>query len=108
MGLFELILGVVGLLLTIAALLGIFFVRFKNSADDERLAVWKGEAEAYKDKAERLEAEMKELTLRVTKCEHENELLREMVTGKKAIEDLRVDVNTGFSELKALLTEREG
>ena len=46
--------------------------------------VWKGEAEAQKARADRLEATLKEINARLTKIEAENKTLVELLTALKS------------------------
>lgn len=109
----EAIIAVVGMAIALAALFGVFVARYRTSKDDETLSIWRGEAEAWKEKAQRLEttlsAQQKSIDLltdRINKVEHENEMLRELVTGRKAIEELHNEVSAGITELKTLIKER--
>lgn len=109
----ETILAIVGTAVALAALFGVFVAKYRTSKDDETLNIWRGEAEAWKEKATRLEttlsAQQKSIELltdRVNKVEHENEMLRELVTGQKRLEEIHTDLNTGLAELKTILVER--
>lgn len=104
-------LGVVGTVLAVlaslAALAGLvagIVAKFRTSADEQTLAVWKGEAEAQKVRADRLDAAVVALTARVEKVEHENTLLKELVTGRQEIAELSRIVDSRFTRLEALLT----
>lgn len=98
------VLAVLAGLATLAALIGLLVARFRTSADEQTLAVWKGEAEAQKVRADRLDAAVVALTARVEKVEHENTLLKELVTGRQEIAELSRIVDSRFTRLEALLT----
>lgn len=109
----ETILAIVGTAVALAALFGVFVAKYRTSRDDETLSIWRGEAEAWKEKATRLEqtltAQQKSielLTQRINKVEHENETLRELITGQKAIEEMHIELTAGFAEIKTLIKER--
>jgi hypothetical protein len=89
----------------IAALgaLGAAYVRVRSDADNATAEIWKGEAEAQKARADRLETQLAELTSRVLRLESEREMLISMATGTAAIADLRALVVLQHDELKALL-----
>ncbi|MGW0920394.1 hypothetical protein ACWD3J_15415 [Streptomyces sp. NPDC002755] len=89
----------------IAALgaLGAAYVRVRSDADNATAEIWKGEAEAQKARADRLETQLAELTSRVLRLESEREMLISMATGTAAIADLRALVVQQHDELKALL-----
>lgn len=86
--------------------LGAAFVRFRSSVDNATAEIWKGEAEAQKARADRLEAELGLLSARVSRLESERELLLNMATGTAAIAELRAVVDQNHDELKSLLTAR--
>jgi hypothetical protein len=88
----------------LAVIVGVLIARARNSADETTLAVWKGEAEAQKARADRLDAAVAALTARVDKVEHENTLLKELVTGRQEIAELGRIVEARFTRLEALLT----
>ncbi|MFF7233944.1 hypothetical protein [Streptomyces sioyaensis] len=79
-------------------------VKVKSTVDNTTAEIWKGEAEAQKARADRLEAELGELSARVTRLEGERELLLSMATGQAAINDLRNAVAEQHEEIKQLLT----
>jgi hypothetical protein len=82
------------------------FVRVKSSVDNQTAEIWKGEAEAQKTRADRLEAALTELSERVGRLESENRQLRELVTGAAAIADLRSLVMDQHAEITALIEGR--
>lgn len=109
----ETLLAIVGTAVALAALFGVFVAKYRTSKDDETLSIWRGEAEAWKEKATRLEqtltAQQKSIDLltdRINKVEHENELLRELVTGEKAIKELQAEITAGFAAMEMLIKER--
>lgn len=91
-------------LAAIAALVGFVWARFRTSADETTSRVWKEEAEAQKARADRLEASLNSLAVRVERLEHENETLRDLATGKGELIALRADIGAGFARLEGLLT----
>lgn len=80
------------------------FVKVKSTVDNTTAEIWKGEAEAQKARADRLEVELTELSARVTRLEGERELLLSMATGQAAINELRSLAVQHHEELKSLLT----
>jgi uncharacterized protein YlxW (UPF0749 family) len=79
-------------------------VKVKSNVDNATAEIWKGEAEAQKARADRLEVELGELSARVTRLEQERELLLSMATGQAAITELRTAMTAQFEEVKNLLT----
>ncbi|MDG9711154.1 hypothetical protein [Streptomyces sp. DH10] len=79
-------------------------VKVKSNVDNATAEIWKGEAEAQKARADRLEVELGELSARVTRLEQERELLLSMATGQAAITELRSAMTAQFEEVKSLLT----
>jgi uncharacterized protein YlxW (UPF0749 family) len=92
--------GALGVIGTLAAAV----VKVKSNVDNATAEIWKGEAEAQKARADRLEVELGELSARVTRLEQERELLLSMATGQAAITELRTAMNSQFEEVKSLLT----
>ncbi|MGV9815472.1 hypothetical protein ACWDTQ_26620 [Streptomyces cellulosae] len=86
------------------AAIGAAYVRVRSSVDNATAEIWKGEAEAQKARADRLEAELGMLSARVSRLESERELLLNMATGTAAIAELRAVVDQHHEELKTLLT----
>ncbi|MET9729332.1 hypothetical protein ABZZ79_01315 [Streptomyces sp. NPDC006458] len=80
------------------------FVKVKSNVDNATAEIWRGEAEAQKARADRLEAEFGELSARVTRLEQERELLLSMATGQTAIVELRTAMTAQLDEIKSLLT----
>jgi TolA-binding protein len=97
-----------GALATVGALAAAY-VRVRSSVDNQTAEIWKGEAEAQKARADRLEAQLDELSGRVARLEAENRHLSELVTGQAAIAELRSIVMTQHQELTSLIrTAPEG
>ncbi len=85
------------------------YVRVRSSVDNQTAEIWKGEAEAQKARADRLEAQLDELSGRVARLEAENRHLSELVTGQAAISELRSIVLAQHQELTSLIrTAPEG
>ncbi|MDT0472789.1 hypothetical protein RM863_11695 [Streptomyces sp. DSM 41014] len=80
------------------------YVRVRSSVDNATAEIWKGEAEAQKARADRLETQLEELAGRVARLEAENRHLSELVTGTAAISELRALAVRQHEELVALLT----
>jgi TolA-binding protein len=93
---------VFGALATLGAV-GAAYVRFRSDTDNATAEIWKGEAEAQKARADRLEEQLKELTGRVSRLEAENRHLSELVTGQAAIAELKSLVVTQHQDLISLL-----
>jgi len=89
--------------LTAVGLLAAAYVRVRSSVDNQTAEIWKGEAEAQKARADRLEAQLDELTGRVARLETENRHLSELVTGQAAIAELRSLVVAQHQELTSLI-----
>ena len=104
LGVVGTVIAVLAGLATLAALVGLMIARARNSADDTTLALWKGEAEAQKVRADRLDSDLKAVIIRVEKLEHENSLLKELVTGRQEIAELARVTAARFDRLEALLT----
>ncbi|WP_326827357.1 hypothetical protein [Streptomyces sp. NBC_01751] len=106
------LLGVAGWVLGATAVLGSLaaaFVKIRSSVDNQTAEIWKGEAEAQKARADRLETALTELSERVARLEAENRHLSELVTGQAAISELRTLVLSQHRELTALIrTAPEG
>ncbi|MFE0648542.1 hypothetical protein ACFVZH_08150 [Streptomyces sp. NPDC059534] len=81
------------------------YVRVRSSVDNQTAEIWKGEAEAQKARADRLEAQLDELSGRVARLEAENRHLSELVTGQAAIAELRSLMVTQHQELTSLISE---
>ncbi|MCP9207801.1 hypothetical protein [Streptomyces sp. NEAU-Y11] len=90
-----------GALATVGALAAAY-VRVRSSVDNQTAEIWKGEAEAQKARADRLEAQLDELCGRVARLEAENRHLSELVTGQAAIAELRSLVVAQHQELTSL------
>lgn len=80
-------------------------IRWRSSADETTAELWKGEAEAYKAKAERLEAAFYALERRVEHLESENRALRALHDSREEMLALRIAITEGFSDLKTILKE---
>jgi ABC-type transporter Mla subunit MlaD len=99
---------VFGALASLGAL-GAAYVRVRSGVDNATAEIWKGEAEAQKARADRLEAQLDELSGRVARLEAENRHLSELVTGQAAIADLKAIVTAQHLELTSLIrTAPEG
>jgi hypothetical protein len=97
-----------GALATVGALAAAY-VRVRSSVDNQTAEIWKGEAEAQKARADRLEVALAELSERVARLEAENRHLSELVTGQAAIADLKALVLAQHQELTSLIrTAPEG
>ncbi|MFF1739603.1 hypothetical protein [Streptomyces mirabilis] len=79
------------------------YVRVRSSVDDQTAEIWKGEAEAQKARADRLEMALRELTDRVVRLEAENRHLSELVTGTAAIAELKTLVIAHHEEITSLI-----
>ncbi|WP_043466527.1 hypothetical protein [Kitasatospora sp. MBT66] len=88
--------------------LGIAFIRFRSETDNESARLWRENAEAEKARGDRLEGTIRDLTARVERLETENGLLRSLVTGERAIQDLSVTVTTYHREAMAALSALRG
>jgi citrate lyase beta subunit len=104
-------LGVVGTVIAVltglAALVSIaagLIAKFRSTADEQTLIVWKGEAEAQKARADRLEADLKTERGRVDRLEIEVHALRELVTGRQDMNEFARAMGARFDRLEALLT----
>jgi uncharacterized protein YlxW (UPF0749 family) len=80
--------------------------RLDRHADGAR--IWRDEAEAEKARADRLESELADLGARVSRLEQENGLLRSLVTGERAIQDLAAKVTTNHLQTLAALAALRG
>jgi cell division septum initiation protein DivIVA len=104
-------LGWINTALSLVALLaasGIAIARFRTDTDNESARLWKENAEAEKNRADRLEATVRDLTSRVERLEVENDVLRSLVTGERAISDLSSVVIAQHQEVMAALRGRGG
>jgi hypothetical protein len=79
------------------------WIRVRSSVDDQTAAIWKGEAEAQKARADRLEVALRELADRVARLEETNRHLSELVTGSAAIAELKSLVTAQHEELSSLI-----
>jgi hypothetical protein len=79
------------------------YVRVRSSVDDQTAEIWKGEAEAQKARADRLEMALRELTDRVVRLEAENRHLSELVTGTAAIAELKTLVIAHHEEITSII-----
>ncbi|MBK3559306.1 hypothetical protein JHN55_22825 [Streptomyces sp. MBT56] len=95
--------GVVFGALAAVGVLGAAYVRVRSDVDNATAEIWKGEAEAQKARADRLEVQFEELSGRVGRLEAENRHLSELVTGQAAIADLKALVMTQHQELTSLI-----
>jgi hypothetical protein len=90
--------------LAVIGALAAAYVRVRSSVDNATAEIWKGEAEAQKARADRLEAELGELSARVTRLECERETLLSVATGQAGIAELRGLLVRQHDELKGLLS----
>lgn len=97
--------GAVAAILTIAAIAGMIWARVRSSADETTAALWKGEAEAQKARADRLEAVLADLARRVELLEDENRTLRALHDSREEMAQLRHAMTDGFMTLANLLKE---
>lgn len=79
------------------------YVRVRSSVDNQTAEIWKGEAEAQKARADRLEVALSELSERVARLEAENRHLSELVTGQAAIAELKSLVIAQHQEITSLI-----
>ena len=101
------LLGVAGWVFGALAAIGALasaYVKVRSSVDDTTVSIWKGEAEAQKARAERLEMALTELTERVARLEAENRRLAELVTGAAAIAELKALVIEQHADIVARVT----
>ena len=101
----EVSLSIFGAVLGLMALAGAVWGKFRTSADESTLAVWKGEAEAQKARADRLEAGLADLTRRMAALEDENRVLRSLYDSREEMTQLRRVMTDGFTTLALLLKE---
>ncbi|MDG4826015.1 hypothetical protein O7635_29550 [Asanoa sp. WMMD1127] len=93
--------------LGLVALGGVFWARFRTAADETTAALWKEEAQAWKSKAERLEAAFASLEKRVGHLEAENVMLRQLHDSRQEMADLRAAITDGFAGLATLIRSLE-
>jgi predicted ATPase len=101
----------VGLILgSCGALIGVgsAFVKLRSETDSESARLWKENAEAEKTRADRLEATVRDLTSRVERLEAENGMLRSLVTGERAIDDLATLVTAQHAQVMEALRAPSG
>jgi cell shape-determining protein MreC len=102
------LLGIAGWVFGALAAIGALasaYVKVRSSVDDTTANIWKGEAEAQKARAERLEMALSELSERVGRLEAENRRLAELVTGAAAIAELRALVIAQHEDIRSRLPE---
>lgn len=90
--------------LTVGAAAGILWARMRSSADETTAGLWRGEAEAQKARADRLEAALAALERRVDHLEAENKTLRALHSGRDEIQALRDEMRQGFAQIANALT----
>src|SRR4051794_40170331 len=88
-----------GGLATLAAIAA-SWVRIRSSVDEETLTLWKGEAEAWKARAERIETEFEDIRRRVEHVEAENRLLRELHSNRADVATLLAAITDGFADIR--------
>lgn len=87
----ELILAILGILSTLTAAVVVVIAAFRvNTAK-----VWKGEAEAQKERADRLENDLTEIKQRLTQIERKNSRLIEILT---ALDPARIAAHLSSAE----------
>ena len=91
------LLGVVGLLAASSVVI-------RSSATKASAVAWKGEAEAQKARADRLEADLADLKARVQALEREKQTLVDLATSSSAIERLTELVVHQHGETLAAIT----
>ncbi|MEU8086339.1 hypothetical protein AB0B57_22355 [Micromonospora sp. NPDC049101] len=95
--------GLVVAVLAVAAVIGVLWARIRTSSDETTAALWKGEAEAWKSKAERLDRALLALEKRVDHLESENKMLRALHDNREEMNALRDAITQGFSTVSNLL-----
>jgi predicted ATPase len=92
------------------ALIGVgsAFVRIRSETDTESARLWKENAEAEKTRADRLEATVRDLTARVERLEAENGMLRSLVTGERALDDLSTLITSQHARVMEALRGPSG
>jgi predicted ATPase len=87
---------------------GTAFVRLRSETDTESARLWKENAEAEKTRADRLEATVRDLTARVERLEVENGMLRSLVTGERALDDLSSLITSQHAQVMEALRGPSG
>ncbi|MEV6638095.1 hypothetical protein AB0M54_45970 [Actinoplanes sp. NPDC051470] len=99
------LLGTVAGVVALVALIAVAVVRWRSTSDEETSRLWKGEAEAQKARADRLESGLADLTRRMTALEEENRVLRSLYDSREEMAQLRHAMTDGFTTLASLLKE---
>lgn len=100
--------GALVAVLTIGAAVGILWARMRSSADETTAVLWRGEAEAQKARADRLEAALAALERRVDHLESENKTLRALHDGRDEMRLLRDEMRRGFAVIAEALAVNDG
>lgn len=100
--------GVVAAVLTVGAAVGVLWARMRSSADETTAGLWRGEAEAQKARADRLEAALAALERRVDHLEAENKTLRALHDGRDEMRALRDEMRRGFATIGDALAMKDG
>lgn len=79
-------------------------VVIRAKAQTSAVEVWRGEAEAQKARADRLEASVDDLTARVSRLEVENKSLARLATGKRELAEIKDIV----SEIRGIVLAQHG
>jgi hypothetical protein len=101
------VLPLIGAAVTVFGLLGLLaaaFIVVRSGATKAAAEAWKGEAEAQKARADRLESDLTDLKVRVLALETDNARLKDLATGASAIHELTDLVKAQHSELTFLVS----
>lgn len=82
------IVGAVAALFGLLGLIAAAFVVIRSGATKAAAEAWKGEAEAQKARADRLESDLVDLKARVLALETDNARLKDLATGATALREL--------------------
>lgn len=82
------------------------FVRWRSSSDETTGALWKGEAEAQKARADRLEDALNSLEKRVERIEQENETLRALHNYRDELSALRTGIDSVLASIACRVPEK--
>lgn len=93
-------------LMTLIAILVAGLAWSRGKYRETSAAVWKDNADAQRQRAERLEARVIEQNQRIDVLEHKVLVLTELVTGTRAIEELGAHMDNRFDLLQMSLGTR--